>query len=132
MLFIKRMATAFQICITLLPAGMSLYAVGARSLPMALLSVAAIFTIVAILPICRQRESIWVFFILFMTVTPINITVIIKVLSSWLFDGSLLITNILRGGLFYLISLSIEELACGFVARLIWRRQCKAILVHIV
>jgi hypothetical protein len=56
------------------------------------------------------------------------VTIIIEILTSWLFENSLILTNILRGGLFYLIALSIEELACGFFARLIWRKQYKAIL----
>ena len=130
MLNLKYIMTAIQLCLTILPAGVALYAVNTRSVLFAILSVVAVFVIVATLPLCRRRESIWIFFILVLTATPINIAVIIEVLSSWMFEDSLLLTNILRGGLFYLITLSIEELVCGIFARLIWRRQYKAILIQ--
>lgn len=130
MLHLKRMMTAIQLCLVMLPVGIALYAVTTQSVLFALLSVVAVFVIVGILPLCRRRESIWVFFILFLAATPLNVTIIIEILTSWLFEDSLILTNILRGGLFYLIALSIEELTCGFFARLIWRRQYKAILIQ--
>ncbi len=130
MLLLKRTMIAIQLCLMMLPVGVALYAVTTQSVLFALLSIAAVFIVVAILPLCRRRESIWVFFILFLTVTPINVTLIIEILTSWLFEDSLILTNILRGGLLYLIALSIEELTCGFFARLIWRRQYKVILVQ--
>ena len=130
MLHLKRIMAAIQVCLTMLPAGIALYAATTKSVLFAFLSIAAVFIVVAILPLCRRRESIWVFFILFLTATPLNVTIIIEILTSWLFEDSLILTNILRGGLFYLIALSIEELACGFFARLIWRKQYKAILTQ--
>ena len=130
MLHLKRIMTAIQVCLTMLPAGIALYAATTKLVLFAFLSIAAVFIVVAILPLCRRRESIWVFFILFLTATPLNVTIIIEILTSWMFEDSLLLTNILRGGLFYLIALSIEELACGFFARLIWRKQYKAILTQ--
>ena len=130
MLLLKRTMTAIQLCLMMLPFGVALYAVTTQSVLFVLLSIAAVFIVVAILPLCRRRESIWVFFILFLTVTPINVTLIIEMLTSWPFEDSLILTNILRGGLLYLIALSIEELTCGFFARLIWRRQYKVILVQ--
>ena len=130
MLLLKRIMTAIQLCLMMLPVGIALYAATTKSVLFALLSIVAVFIVVAILPLCRRRESMWIFFILFLTATPLNVTMIFEILTSWLFEDSLILTNILRGGLFFLISLSIEELACGFFARLIWRKQYKATLMH--
>lgn len=130
MLHVKRTITVIQLCLMMLPISIAVYAVKSRSVLLALLSVVAVFTMVAILPLCRRRESMWIFFILFLTATPLNVTLIVEILTSWLFEDSLILTNILRGGLFYLIALSIEELTCGFFARLIWRKQYKATLMQ--
>lgn len=130
MFSVNRVVTALQICISLLPAGISLYAVRTGSVLFALLSVIAVFAVVVILPLCRRRESIWIFFLLFLTVTPLNIAAIVNVLSARIFDDLFLLTKILRGVLLYIIALSLEELVCGFLARLIWRRQLKVLLIQ--
>lgn len=130
MLSVNRLVTALQICISLLPAGISLYAVHAGSTLFAILSVVAVFAVVAILPVCRQRESIWIFFLLFLTATPLNVDAIVDHLSARIYDDLFLLTKILRGELFYLIAISMEELICGFLARLIWRRQLKTLLIQ--
>lgn len=130
MFFVNRLVTVLQICMSLSPVIVSVYAVRAGSPLFALLSVIAVFAVVATIPLCRGRESIWVFFLLFLTVTPLNIAAIVQILSAPFFDDLFLLTKILRGCLFYFIAFSLEELVCGFAARLIWRRQLKVLLIR--
>ncbi|MBE6995354.1 MAG: hypothetical protein E7429_01275 [Ruminococcaceae bacterium] len=126
----RHIITAAQLCLMAFPVGLSLYAANTRCAAYGVLSIAAVLAAVAILPLCRRRESIWMFFLLFLTATPLNIVIIKKILSTWLFEDFSLLTNIFQGALLYLIAISIEELACGFFARLIWRRQYKPLLAR--
>lgn len=131
MLFLKILITSVQLFLGLTPVGISLFAIQQRSWQLAVCAMVAVFAVVAILPIFRKRESLWVFFLMFLTLTPIDVYAIVKLLCSSLFEDSILITNILRGGLLFLIGLSIEELICGLIARLLWRKQYRTVALHV-
>lgn len=131
MLFLKIIITSVQLFLGLAPVGISLFAIQQRSWQLVVCAVVAVFAVVAILPTFRKRESLWIFFLMFLTLTPIDVYAIVKLLSSSLFEDSFLITNILRGGLLFLIGLSIEELICGLIARLLWRKQYRTVALHV-
>lgn len=131
MLFLKIIITSVQLILGLAPVGLSLFAIQQRSWQLAVCAVVAVFAVVAILPLFRRRESLWVFFLMFLTLTPIDVYAIVKLLCSSLFVDSFLITNILRGGLLFLIGLSVEELICGLIARLLWRKQYRTVALHV-
>lgn len=130
MLFLKYLLTTAQICLGVAPACISILAIRFHCWPLALIALVGVFITVAVFPFFRKRESLWIFFFIFITMTPINIAAVTELLNSFLFEDSFLLTNILRGGLVFVIMLSIEELACGFVARLIWKRQYKMLLLQ--
>lgn len=131
MLFLKYVIIGIQLLLGTTPVGVALLAIQLRSWQLALASLAAVFAVVAILPLFRKRESIWVFFFVFLTSTPLNLTGIIELLNSFLFEDSFLLTNILRGALMYLIALSIEELICGMITRFIWKKQYKTVMIQV-
>ena len=131
MLFLKILITSVQLILGLTPVGISLFAIQQRSWQLAVWAVVAVFAVVAILPLFRRRESLWVFFLMFLTLTPIDVYAIVKLLCSSLFVDSFLITNILRGGILFLIGLSVEELICGLIARLLWRKQYRTVALHV-
>lgn len=130
MLYLVHMLTVFQLCVGLLPVAVSVYAVRIHSFALACFSVVAVYIVIATLPLYRHRESLWVFFWIFLTTIPINIMVVYELLTSWFFKGALLLTNIIRGYLIFFILFSLEELVCGLIARIIWKRQYKAVLIR--
>ena len=130
MLFLKHLLTIFQIGLGFLPLGISVFAVRMWCWPLALVALAGVFIVVAIFPLFRRRESLWIFFFVLLTITPINLAAIDELLNSFLFEDSFLLTNIIRGSLMFTIALSIEELVCGLVARLIWKKQYKTVMMQ--
>lgn len=130
MLFLKHLLTIFQIGLGFLPLGISVFAVRMWCWPLALVALAGVFIVVAIFPLFRRRESLWIFFFVLLTITPINLAAIDELLNSFLFEDSFLLTNIIRGSLIFTIALSIEELVCGLVARLIWKKQYKTVMMQ--
>ena len=127
---VKRWVTGLQIALALAPAGVALLSIRMDSPPVAIAAVVLVFAVVALLPLCKGRQSLWIFFSLFLTVTPINIR-LITVLLRWApFAESLWLTNILRGTLLYMVALSVEELIAGYIARHIWRRQYKPLFTR--
>lgn len=131
MLFLKIIITSAQLILGLAPVGISLFAIQHHSWKLVTCAIVAVFAVVAILPIFRKRESLWVFFLIFLTLAPVNVYAIVEVLCSSLFTDSFVITNILRGGLLFMIGLSVEELICGLVARLLWRKQYRTVALHV-
>lgn len=113
----------------LLPVGLAVTAVGCRSVVVGCLAVAAVFCVVAMAPVCRDRESVWIFVILFLTVLPMDLPLVAAVLETAFFRDAMGITNLFRGGIMLVVLISIQEIACGILARVIWRRQKKALLV---
>lgn len=130
MSYLKYISITLQLSAIILPVALSRYAVHIDSLLLLGIAVITVFGIVAVLPLFKRRESLWVFFVIFLTMIPPNIRVIHEMLYSWMFDDSMLLTNIIRGYLLYLILFSLEELICGILARVFWKRQFKTVLMQ--
>lgn len=92
---------------------------------LAILAAGSIFAVVALVPLCRRRESLWVFLITAVATIPLNIWIVHRVMDAGYFSGSFAVTEILWYCLVYFIGFSLEELLFGILARLIWKRQLR-------
>ena len=129
--FLKRLIVALQLLIGLIPVVISVMAVRLSSVPYALAAPVAVFIIVAVVPLYRHRESVWIFLFMFLTTFPLNRAVILFLCNSFLFEEALPLTTFFSGLLIFLIFSSIEELVCSVIARLIWKRQYKTVSIQL-
>jgi len=56
---------------------------------------------------------------------PVNIYIFKLLIDMELLFDSFLVINILRGALYYIVLLSIEEVIMGILTRWIWKKQYK-------
>ena len=129
--FLKRLIVAVQLLIGLIPVVISVIAVRLDSVPCALAAPVAVFIIVAIVPLYRHRESVWVFLFIFLTMFPLNRVAILLLCDSILFEEAMPLTTFLSGLLMFLIFSGIQELVCSVIARLIWKRQYKTASIQL-
>ena len=78
----------------------------------------AILAFVGYMPVCRHRENLWTYFLVFLCGMPVNFSLI----NMW-FGNTRLIVRICLSVVTYLTVLSVEELVMGFIVYRIWRRQ---------
>lgn len=116
----------FQVLLFLVPFLFSLFSLRWDSIPMGVISLIMAFCIIGVLPLCRMRQSIWLFVVSAFITTPINLLLIQK-MGIWIillgafnrFTYYLIVIELL------LLLLSIEEIVFGLIGRLIWRNQNK-------
>ncbi len=75
------------------------------------------------LPICRNRENLWMFFLATITTIPFNLF-LVNIVVDFLYSHSLIL-SIFKGACIYLVLLSIEQLAFGIITRFFYRQQYK-------
>ena len=75
---------------------------------------------VTIMPVCRKRENLWMFFLVAVCSVPINLSLI----SRYVFIEGKLMRLILHPIAFFLF-LCVEEVIMGYITRTIWKRQYK-------
>ncbi len=89
-----------------------------------IISVILIYLFVGFCKICRKRESLWIFLLVAVIMIPFNICMIRAVLS---YIGEYReIRWFVKLGvcpLLYIVMFCIEEIICGIIGRLIWKRQ---------
>ena len=112
---LKKMPRSLQYALIFLPLVFSVIAASKASAPYSILALALAAADVILLPVCKKSENTWMFFIIAITVTPINIRIIIHFASE--IENSLY--RFAVGLLAYFIMLSLEELAAGIFARII-------------
>lgn len=78
----------------------------------------AILAFVGFMPVCRHRENIWAYFLVFLCTIPVNLTLV----SIW-FSNARLIFRVLFSALVCMTLLSVEELVMAYIVRKIWKRQ---------
>lgn len=116
----------FQVLLFLVPFLLSLFSLRWDSILMGVISLIMAFCIIGVLPLCRMRQSIWLFVVSAFITTPINLLLIQK-MGIWIillgafnhFTYYLCVIELL------LLLLSIEEILFGLLGRLIWRNQNK-------
>lgn len=115
------MSNIFQIIIAIIvPLGLAISSLCSGVWTMALAAILSAYILVGGLPVLKAQKVKWIFLLMFLICLPINISVIVQFLSSWLFCDSWIITNILRGAVWTMIILSVEEIVFTFIARLLW------------
>lgn len=119
MLSLKKILYEFQYALIAVPIVLAIIAASKASIILSILSILLIVIDIAILPICKNNENVWTFFMIALTVTPINIKIIIHFIQG----NVNLFIGIVIGLLLYFIMLSIEEIIAGVIVRIIWPKQ---------
>ena len=73
----------FQVLLFLVPFLFSLFSLRWDSIPMGVISLIMAFCIIGVLPLCRMRQSIWLFVVSAFITTPINLLLIQK-MGIWI------------------------------------------------
>lgn len=87
-----------------------------------IIAMAIVFLDVVVLPVCKNNQNAYMFFLTAVTVTPINIRLIIHFLGDCESALEILI-SVLVGLLAYFMMLSIEEIIMGIVTRFLFPKQ---------
>lgn len=104
---------------------MSLSFVLSRSVFLLILECIFLFLFVWLVPMCKHRENLWMFILVAIASTPINMFLIFSFICSGWFEESVVLIKVLCIFLLYCVVFSIEEIVFGTVTRLIWKKQCK-------
>ena len=80
--------------------------------------ITALLAFVKLVPACRKRENLWMFFLVALCGIPVNVSLIVK----YIFITSLPL-GLLLNLLIFLAILSVEEIVMGYITRILWRRQ---------
>jgi len=111
-----------------IPLALSTVAVIRHSIAFFVIYILAHFLVLKITPAFKRRENIGMFVIVAISSIPINIYLFRMLSSMELIFDSFLVVNILRGILYYIVLLSIEEIVMGILTRMIWKKQYKIVL----
>ena len=111
-----------------IPFALSTVAVIKHSIAFFVIYILAHFLVLKIIPAFKHRENICMFVIVAISSIPINIYLFRMLSSMELIFNSLLVVNILRGILYYIVLLSVEEIVMGILTRMIWKKQYKIVL----
>lgn len=108
----------------LIPFVTSLVSMILRNLYIGIISLAFIFLFVKFCKTCRKRESLWIFILVALMMIPFNIGAIRSLFVY--FEGYLELQWFVKAGVYpliYIVMFSLEEIFCGIVGRIIWKRQ---------
>ena len=86
------------------------------------IQVVMLFVVIAVVPHFRKRETMWMFIGVAVSMLPVNIYLAVF-LSEYVAMGE--ITAVIWGFILFYVFFSLEEIAFGFLSRIIWRRQYK-------
>ena len=89
-----------------------------HTIPVYVLLAASLLFFVKVMPFCRKRENLWMFFLVAVCTVPMNVSIIIGFTGTFRF-----ILRLLFCPLAYLVLLSVEEIIMGCTARRLWHRQ---------
>lgn len=124
MFLMRIIAAVLQIGMGILPGVFSAVAVGRQNwmgIPLALL---AVYVLVAVLPLFRKHEFVWILLFTLPVVFPVDLWAVDR-FASWMGPAKWAITDLLREVSVFLTLMSIEELLAGYLARLFWKKQYK-------
>lgn len=116
---LRKILYEFQYALIAVPVVLAIIAASKASIILSILSILLTVTDVAVLPVCKNNENVWTFFMIALTVTPINIKIIVHFIQG----NVNLFIGIVMGLLLYFIMLSIEEIIAGTIVRIIWPKQ---------
>lgn len=116
---LRKILYELQYALIAVPIVLAIIAASKASIILSILSILLTIIDVAVLPVCKNNENVWTFFMTALTVTPINIKIIVHFIQG----NVNLFIGIVMGLLLYFIMLSIEEIIAGVIVRIIWPKQ---------
>lgn len=118
----RRVSRVVQGVLLLLPPMLSMR--GFCGFPMLWTAVSALaaFLFVALLPMCRSRESLWMFLLGAGTGLPAAFFSAVRLLQG-IFSADPPVLFLLRGTFLFLLLLTVWGGFLAFLARLVWRKQ---------
>ena len=120
---LKIKESGFQLAAGLVPVAFSFGAIFGKSAAALLLCAASLFCIVAILPLCRRRENLYMFLFVTAAGLPLNLYAIWWLYKGEWFFSELAFSNVIIAFIIFFTMFCIEQLLFGFITRLIWKRQ---------
>ncbi|MCM1392366.1 MAG: hypothetical protein NC185_06300 [Ruminococcus sp.] len=114
-----------QLLAGIIPLSLSIAFVLRKSIVLLIVMIASMFLVIAVMPICRKMENMWMFLLVAMVGIPINIFVIYYIILSDFLGIDFFIGKLLWSTLLYCIFFSIEQIIFGVLARIIWKKQRK-------
>lgn len=112
-----------RLVIILLPLALSVLTVMKHSLILFVLLIFLHFLILKLIPEMKHRENIGMFVMVAFSSIPINFEIFRVLANMGLFEDSYFFMNILRGTLYYIVLLSVEEVIMGLFTRFLWKKQ---------
>lgn len=112
----------WQYLMLAIPPALAVIAACKTSLIISIIAMAIVFLDVVILPMCENNENAWMFFLTAISVTSINIRLIINFLGDCESVPERLI-SVLVGLLAYFMLFSIEEIIMGIITRILFPKQ---------
>ena len=125
MLSVNKKASAVQLVTALIPVGIAIYYLFSGNWRLLPVTAAAIIAVIAVMPVYRRRESLWIFVITAAASVPVNIRLSI-LLDKWdILDMGIPFSEYIVALFLCMMLFSVEEIILGVAGRLIWRRQYK-------
>lgn len=119
---LKTVIKAVQLVIGAVPIVFSVVFLARHSWIYLLLCVISMFAVVAVLPLCRKRESLYMFCIVGFAGFPVNLRLALRLVIDGFF-GENLFTKGLWCFFICCVFFSVEEIIFGIITRMIWKRQ---------
>lgn len=107
---------------------LSFAAVQSRSVVVALIAVAAHFILLKVFPLFKKRENVWMFIFVVFSFIPFNVYALSVLNSVVSLFGNGVLLGLIECALYYMMLLSIEEIAMGVVTRFFWRKQKQTVI----
>lgn len=120
MFYLKK--NVWQYFLLAFPFALAIIAAFKASPIISIIAMALVFFDVVILPVCKNNQNAYMFFLTAVTATPINIRIIIHFIGNRESVPERLI-SVLVGLLAYFMLFSIEEIIMGIVTRFLFPKQ---------
>jgi hypothetical protein len=115
-----------RLWILIIPVILSWDAVRLHSLILMVLAVLAHFGALRLTPVCKRRESLWMFLLVALSTIPLNLHLLAEYGDLvGVSRNSGIIALSLLSIIWYDVLLSVEEIIMGIITRLIWKKQYK-------
>ncbi len=123
MLFLKKYKKeVLQLTAVIIPLIFSVAAVTFKMYHLLVPAVISIFGIIAIMPVFRRHESLWMFVISAFVFLPENLMLTYYFIREDIYG---VVLNEMMGFIVFCMLFSVEQLALGVATRILWRRQCR-------
>lgn len=87
-------------------------------------TVISLFVIIAVFPMFRKMENLWMFLFVAVFGFPINIF-LAKLITPIIFVNDSKIILVIYSALVFFVLFSVEEIVFGLITKILWRRQYK-------